>query len=144
MKLALTVFVLGSATVVSALPCWAANLTAVDIAKTLDITSFPNSVRPGLQPRTRTLAQNGFTVIVPTARDLSSVEVHRPDRQWLFEIKIRRSSKTTAVICVLDQALNGGTYRTLDGYEVRRGRDGLLHNSGREVHDPACEMASAP
>lgn len=46
--------------------CWSAELMPSEIARTLDITSFPNSIRPGLRPGTKTLAQNGFTEVDPT------------------------------------------------------------------------------
>ena len=41
-------------------------------------------------------------------------------------------------VCILEQALNGGTYLSLTPLELRRGRDGLLHATGRKVSDPRC------
>ncbi len=43
-------------------------------------------------------------------------------------------------MCILDQALNGGTYLSLEPLELQRGRDGLLHATGRAVSDPRCEL----
>ncbi len=120
--------------------CWSAELMPSEVAKTLDITSFPNSIRPGLRPGTKTLAQNGFTEVDPTKGDASSVEVYRPSRSWLVKITVRRSGGGKAVVCILDQALNGGTYLSLEPLELQRGRDGLLHATGRAVSDPRCEL----
>jgi len=122
--------------------CWSAELMPREVARTLDITSFPNSIRPGLRPGTKTLAQNGFTEVVPTKDDASSVEVYQPDRSWVFKITVRRSENGKMVVCILDQALNGGTYLSLDPVELKRGGDGLLHATGRAVSDPRCELAA--
>ncbi len=77
--------------VVLAPACWSAELLPSEVARTLDITSFPNSIRPGLRPGTKTLAQNGFTEVDSTKGDASSVEVYRPGRSWLVKITVRRS-----------------------------------------------------
>ncbi len=118
--------------------CWSAELMPSEVAKTLDITSFPNSIRPGLRPRTKTLAQNGFTEVDPTKGDASSVEVCQPDRSWLFKITARRSEGDKAVVCILDQVLNGGTYLSLEPGELQQGRDGLLRATSRAVSGPRC------
>ena len=80
--------------------------------------------------------------MVPTKDDASSIEVYQPDRSWLFKIAARRSENGKTVVCILDQALNGGTYLSLDPVELKRRRDGLLHATGRAVSDPRCEMAA--
>lgn len=120
-------------------PCWSAELTPSEVARALDITSFRNSTRPGLRPGTKTLAQNGFTVVEPAKGDTRSVEVYLPDHSWLYEITVLRSEGAKAVVCILDQALNGGTYLTQVPLELRRGGDGLLHATGRAVSDPHCD-----
>ena len=119
-------------------PCWSAELTPSEVARTLDITSFHNSIRPGLKLGTKTLAQNGFTVVEPVEGNARSVEVYLPDRSWLYEITVLRSEGAKAVVCILDQALNGGTYLTQVPLELRRGGDGLLHATGRAISDPHC------
>lgn len=122
--------------------CWSAELLPSEVARTLDITSFRNSIRPGLRPGTKTLAQNGFTEIDPTKGDAGSVEAYRPGRSWLFKITVRRSGGGKAVVCILDQAENGGTCLSLEPVELQQGRDGLLHATGRAVSDPRCELAA--
>ena len=125
-------------------PCWSAELTPSEVARTLNIASFRNSVRPGLKPGTKTLAQNGFTVVEPVKGDASSVGVYLPDHSWLFEITVRRSEGDKAIVCILDKAENGGTYLSLKPLKLQRGRDGLLHATGRAVSDPRCELEKVP
>ena len=91
---------------------------------------------------TKTLSQNGFTEAVPTKSDASSVEVYQPDRSWLFKITVRGSKDGKTVVCILDQALNGGTYLSLDPMELKRGGAGLVHATGRAISDPRCELAA--
>ena len=127
-----------------AAPAWRqpAVLTAAAVAQALDLTSFPNSIRAGQSAeqrrRAKTLAQWGFTQVDTAAGALRRVAVYRPDRQWLFQITVLRSTGDTAVVCILDQALNGGTYVTQTSVEVRRGADGLLHATRWHVSEPAC------
>ena len=112
-----------------------------EVARTLDITSFPNSIRPGLKPGTKTLAQNGFTEMVLVKDDPSSVEVYQPGHSWLFGITVLRSEGAgKALVCILDQALNGGTYLSLEPIELQWDKDGLLYATGRKVSDPRCEL----
>ena len=103
-----------------------------------DVTSFPNSLRPRRQPELKTLAQNGFTVVVPA--EGGGVEVYEPDRSWLFGIRVLDSNAdgSGAVLCILDQAQNGGTYVAQDAVEVKRGSDGLLHATGWSIERPDC------
>ncbi len=102
--------------------CWSAELLPSEVARTLDITSFRNSIRPGLKPGTETLAQNEFTEMNPVEGDANSVEVWLPDRSWLFEITVLRSEGDKAVVCILDKAENGGTYLSLEPLELWRSR----------------------
>lgn len=144
MRHALTSLAVTLAAMVLARPCCSAEFTPAEVARTLDITSFRNSIRPGLKPGTKTLAQNGFTVVEPVEGDASSVGVYLPDHSWLFEVTVRRSEGDKVVVCIFDRALNGGTYLSLNPVELRRGRDGLLHATGRKVSDPRCELEKVP
>lgn len=136
----LAFFAVTSAAVAPVPACWPAELMASDVARTLDITSFPNSIRPRLRPGTKTLAQNGFTEMTPAKGDANSVEMWLPGRSWLFGITVLRSGGGKAVVCILDKAENGGTYLSLEPLELQRGRDGLLHATGRAASDPRCEL----
>ena len=111
-------------------------LSASEAAARLDVASFPNSLRPRQRPDLKTLAQNGFTVVIPVK---GGVEVYEPDRSWLFGVRVLDSDADGGgVLCILDQARNGGTYVAQDAVEVRRGSDGLLHATGRSVERPDC------
>jgi len=59
--------------------CYSVELTAYDVAKRLDIMSFPNSIQPRRKPGLRTFAQYGFTEIVPSERFSNSVDVFQSD-----------------------------------------------------------------
>ena len=144
MRFALTSLAVALAAIVLTRPCWSAELTPAGVARTLDITSFRNSIRPGLKPGTKTLAQNGFTVVEPVEGDARSVGVYLSDHSWLFKITVLRSEGDKAVVCIFDRALNGGTYLALNPVELRRDRDGLLHATGRKVSDPRCELEKVP
>ncbi len=138
MKHALASLTVTLMAVVLAPTCWSAEPLPSEVARTLDITSFRNSIRPGLKPGTKTLAQNEFTEMNPVEGDANSVEVWLPDRSWLFEITVLKGEGDKAVVCILDKAENGGTYLSLELLELRRGRDGLLHATGRAVSSPRC------
>jgi len=100
MRHALASLAVALVAVVLAPTCWSAELLPSEVARTLDITSFRNSIRPGLKPGTKTLAQNEFTEMDPVEGDANSVEVWLPDRSWLFEITVLRSEGDTRRSCV--------------------------------------------
>ncbi len=137
-----------SAVLLAAFPAYpgvaSTELTPAEVARTLDITSFRNSIRPGLKPGTKTLAQNGFTVVEPVEGDARSIGAYLPDHSWLFEITVLKSKGDKVVVCIFDRALNGGTYLSLEPLELQRGRDGLLHATRRKVSDPRCELEKVP
>ena len=117
---------------------WSAALTPSQVIADLDVMSFPNSIRPQSRPGARTFAQYGFTQVVPTEGEAGSVDVYLPDRTWLFRITVLGNKGGDVTICVVDQALNGGTYLTQEPLELQRRGDGLLHATGRVVSDPRC------
>ncbi len=76
----------------------------------------------------------------PVEGDANSIKMRLPSHSWLFAITVLRSQGDKAVVCILDKAENGGTYLSLEPLELQRGRDGLLHATGRAVSDPRCEL----
>ncbi len=143
MKRAFLPFTVAMVAMVLAPPaCWSAALTPSQVAKDLDIMSFPNSVRPQSKPGARTFAQYGFTQVVPTEGEAGSVDVYPPDHAWLFRITVLGSEGDNVTVCVLDEALNGGTYLTQVPLELQRRGDGLLHATDRAVSDCRCELAA--
>ena len=143
MKRAFLPFTIAMVAMVLAPPaCWSAALTPSQVAKDLDVMSFPNSIRPQSRPGARTFAQYGFTQVIPTEGEAGSVDVYPPDHTWLFKIRVLGSEGGNVIICLLDEALNGGTYLTQTPLELRRRGDGLLHATDQEVSNPQCEPAA--
>lgn len=116
-------------------------LAPSEVAKDLDIMSFPNSIRPQSRPGAGAFAQYGFTQVVPTEGEAGSVDVYPPDHAWLFRITVLGSEGDDVTVCVLDEALNGGTYLTQMPLELQRRGDGLLHATDRDVNDPRCSQS---
>ncbi len=142
MKRAFLPFTIAMVAMVLAPPtCWSAALTPSEVAKDLDIMSFSNSIRPQSRPGARTFAQYGFTQVVPTEGEAGSVDVYPPDHAWLFRITVLGSEGDDVTVCVLDEALNGGTYLTQMPLELQRRGDGLLHATDRDVNDPRCSQS---
>ncbi len=121
--------------------CWSAEPMPPEVAKDLDVISFPNSIRPQSIPGARTFAQYGFTQVAPTEGEAGSVDVYPPDHAWLFKITVLGSEGDNVTVCVLDEALNGGTYLTQTPLELQRRGDGLLHATDRDVNDPRCSQS---
>jgi len=139
MKCAFLSFTIATVAMVLAPPaCGSAAPTPSQVAKHLDVMSFPNSIRPQSRPGARTFAQYGFTQVVPTEGEAGSVDVYPPDHAWLFRITVLGNKGDDVTVCVLDEALNGGTYLTRTPLELQRRGDGLLHATGRVVSDPRC------
>ena len=139
MRRALASLAVALVAIVLARPCWSAELTSSEVAKKLDVMSFPNSIHQMSRPGARTFAQYGFTQVVPTEGKAGSVDVYQPDHGWLFQITVLGRKGDDVTVCVLEQALNGGTYLGQTPLALRRGRDGLLHATGQAVSDPHCD-----
>ena len=135
--------IVSAAVLLAALPACpgvaSAELTSSEVAKKLDVMSFPNSIHQMSRPGARTFAQYGFTQVVPTEGKAGSVDVYQPDHRWLFQIMVLGRKGDDVTACVLEQALNGGTYLGQTPLALRRGRDGLLHATGQAVSDPHCD-----
>ncbi len=120
--------------------CWWAELIPSQVAKNLDVMSFPNSIRPQSRPGARTFAQYGFTQFAPTEGEAGSVDVYPFGHAWLFRTTVLGSEDGNVAVCVPDEALNGGTYLTRVPLELQRRGDGLLHATNRDVNDPRCSQ----
>jgi len=142
MKRAFLSFTIAMVAMVLAPPtCWSAPLTPSEVAKNLDVMSFPNSIRPQSRPGARTFAQYGFTQVIPTEGEAGSVDVYPPDHAWLFRITVLGSEGDDVTVCVLDETLNGGTYLTQMPLELQRRGDGLRHATDRDVNDSRCSQS---
>jgi hypothetical protein len=111
-------------------------LSAAEVARRLDVTSFPNSIGPRRRPGARTLRDYEYTRVEIQSRDEVSLYRVRPD--WLFSIRILSRSGRKTILCIQDKTLSLGTYDVAKPLEVQEGSDGLLRATGRRVKAAAC------
>ncbi|MBB4097720.1 hypothetical protein [Sphingomonas kyeonggiensis] len=107
----------------------------VEIATKLDVTSFANSLGPRRKEGLHTFADYGFTQV---ARDGNAAVFELADKSWTFRVTLLDRSDKTMKLCILDRALNGGSYFSVKPIEVAPGKDGLLRATGNPVADPNC------
>ncbi|MDH4745182.1 hypothetical protein OMP43_14270 [Sphingomonas sp. CBMAI 2297] len=107
----------------------------VAVATKLDITSFPNSTGPRRKEGLRTFADYGFTSV---ARDGNAAVLDAADKSWTFRVSILDRGDKAMKLCILDRALNGGSYFSVKPIEVTQGKDGLFRATGNPVADPNC------
>ncbi|MBQ1499469.1 MAG: hypothetical protein IIZ38_14245 [Sphingomonas sp.] len=107
----------------------------VAVATKLDITSFPNSTGPRRKEGLRTFADYGFTSV---ARDGNAAVLDAADKSWTFRVSILDRGDKAMKLCILDRALNGGSYFSVKPIEVAQGKDGLFRATGNPVADPNC------
>lgn len=107
----------------------------VAVTTKLDITSFPNSTGPRRKEGLRTFADYGFTSV---ARDGNAAVLDAADKSWTFRVSILDRGDKAMKLCILDRALNGGSYFSVKPIEVAQGKDGLFRATGNPVADPNC------
>ena len=107
----------------------------VAVATKLDITSFPNSTGPRRKEGLRTFADYGFTSV---ARDGNAAVLDAADKSWTFRVSILDRGDKAMKLCILDRALNGGSYFSVKPIEVAQGKDGLFRATGNPVAAPNC------
>lgn len=107
----------------------------VEVARKLDVTSFPNSTGPRRKEGLRTLADYGFTT---ATRDGNAAVFELADKSWTFRVSLIDRSDKALKLCILDRALGGGSYFSVKPIEVAPGKDGLYRATGNPVADPNC------
>ncbi|MFZ5746207.1 MAG: hypothetical protein ACOY45_00965 [Pseudomonadota bacterium] len=122
-------------TVQSAPSILGGNLDPVAVAARIDVTSFPNSIAPRREEGHRTFADYGFTQV---AHDGPAAVLTAADGGWTFRVTVLQSSGKTVQLCILDRALNGGSYFSVKPVEFERGEDGLYHATGRAIASEVC------
>jgi hypothetical protein len=114
-------------------------MSAEEVARRLDVTSFDNSTGPRRRPGARTLGDYGFTNPASTSRDYVTVYRYADgDVRWLFGVDILSRSGRTLTLCITDKAVGSGTYYFVYPIEVVEGAGGLLQATGRRVTGPKC------
>ncbi|MBK5408981.1 hypothetical protein JFU58_10575 [Pseudomonas sp. TH34] len=93
------------------------------VVETLDVLSFRNSMRPRSRPDAHTLQQYGFTKVRSVTDKAISLALE--DDSWHFSLRIARDDGDTKVLCIEDDANNGGTYRSAFELMIVRSAEGL-------------------
>lgn len=108
------------------------------IAEQIDVRSFPNSTGPRRETQLKTFSDYGFT-----QSDREGGTAYLTDKQgsWMFAITVAEATDERLVLCVLDQALNGGNYRSLSAIGFKDGEEGLLVATAEPLEDKGCKPA---
>ncbi|NVZ91328.1 hypothetical protein HX813_24140 [Pseudomonas yamanorum] len=93
------------------------------VVETLDLLSFRNSMRPRARPDAHTLQQYGFTKVRSVTDKAISLALE--DDSWHFSLRIARDDGDTKVLCIEDDANNGGTYSSAFELMIVRSAEGL-------------------
>jgi hypothetical protein len=109
----------------------------VIIAEQIDVRSFPSSLGPRLEEGLATFADYGFTEV---DRVDDAAVLYEEDGSWMFGITVLEATDERLVLCILDKAMNGGTYRSQDAVAFKDGEDGLLVATGEAVQNAACPI----
>jgi hypothetical protein len=110
-------------------------LSAPRVAALLDLTSFANSTGPRREGNLKTLRDFGFRDL---GREGDTIRAFEADRTWMIALTVLEADDERILLCVVDQALNGGSYFTVAAIEVVLGADELLHATGAAVRHPDC------
>lgn len=105
---------------------------ANSLGERLDMTTFPNSLGPRREEGLRTLADYGF------AASEDGVTYIEGDGSWRFVLTPLADKEGRILLCVEDEALNGGSYHTRRAYELMEGVTGLLAAVPGRVSHPDC------
>lgn len=108
---------------------------ALHVAEHLDVLSFPSSVYARRRLGANTLKDYGFIHFENANGGVRSID---SDIQWVFGVKIVEDNGGIKVLCIQDQAVNGDSYYTQSTIEVKLGRDGLFHGTGRTPENDQC------
>jgi hypothetical protein len=105
------------------------------VAEHLDILSFPNSIYPRRRPGANTLKDYGFTHFENADGGVRSIDLVR---HWVFGVKIIEDNGGIKVLCIQDGTSIGGDAFSQSTIEVKLGRDGFFHGTGRTPESDEC------
>ena len=108
------------------------------IAEQIDVTTFPNSIGPRREPQLKTFGDYGFT---QSDLDGHTARLTDKERSWMFAVSVAEASDERLVLCILDQALNGGSYRTLSAIGFEDGAEGLLVATAEAQDQGRCKTS---
>jgi hypothetical protein len=108
------------------------------VVENLDVTSFPSSIGPRREKGKIYFKDYGLVEKTVTE---SAAELAEKGGGWRFSIKVLEHSKSGILICLEDQATNGGTYHTQTVLSLRRETDkGPLRAEKRDVTHKDCPV----
>lgn len=105
------------------------------VVETLDVLSFRNSIRPRSRPDAHTLQQYGFTKVKSVTE--KAISLAQEDDSWYFSLRIARDDGDTKVLCIEDDANNGGTYRSAFELRIVRSAEGLYQATQQTTEQTA-------
>ncbi len=79
------------------------------VTEKLDVTAFPSSIGPRRIKGKYTFKDYGFVTRKVTEKE---AVLEEEDRSWRFRVGVLERTDAGILICLEDQALNGGTYHT--------------------------------
>jgi hypothetical protein len=79
------------------------------VAEKLDVTSFPSSIGPRRTKGRYTFGDYGFVARKVTEKE---AVLELEDGGWRFRLGVLERTDAGIVLCLEDQALNGGSYHT--------------------------------
>ena len=108
---------------------------ALFVAEHLDVLSVPSSLYARQRPGAHTLKDYGFTDFEKVDGGVRSLD---PGKQWLFGIRIVEDNGGIKVLCIQDGPRINGSSPSETTAEVKLGRDGLFHGTGRFPQSDQC------
>lgn len=105
------------------------------IVKNLDVTSFPSSIGPRRAPGKTHFADYN---IEPKTVTESDAELAEKSGGWRFYFKVLKIDGTNVTVCFTDQAMDGGTYHTVNAMTLQLTKDGRLKGSSKKIKHADC------
>ena len=108
---------------------------ALFVAEHLDVLSIPSSIYARRKPGVNTLKDYGFADFEKIDGGVRSID---HEKQWLFGIRIVEDNGGIKVLCIQDGPRIGVSFPSQTTAEVKLGRDGLFHGTGRFPQSDQC------
>ena len=107
------------------------------VAEHLDVLSIPSAIYARRRPGANTLKDYGFVRVEPFD---GGIRLTDQNRQRFFGVRILEDNGGFKLLCIQDEALTGSKVIMQNAVEVKLGRDGLFHGTGRVEQTEACPL----
>jgi len=108
---------------------------ALFVAEHLDVLSIPSSMYARRKPGANTLKDYGFADFEKIDGGVRTID---QERHWLFGIRIVEDDGGIKVLCIQDGPRIDMSSPSQTTVEVKLGRDGLFHGTGRLPQNDQC------